>query len=196
MVDHQIVPAHMRHLERGIRGRDPVYRAADPVETRRLAVFKAARRHHLHPDANAHEGAALRDHRLFDRLEEATMIVELVAAGGKGPVAGQHDARGAAHGVGIAGDQHLARAGFKRHALKRFLGGVQVAGFVVDDDRGHAAYSVPLVEGTASDLRGSVSTASRKARATALNAASAMWWLLSPCSASTCKVMPPWVLRA
>ena len=45
----------------------------------------------------------------------------------------------------------------------------------------------------AADLRGSVSTASRSARATDLNAASAMWWLFTPCSMSTWSVMPPWV---
>ena len=49
----------------------------------------------------------------------------------------------------------------------------------------------PFVDGTASDFRGSVSTASRNARATALNVASAMWWLFTPCNASTCSVIPP-----
>ena len=53
-----------------------------------------------------------------------------------------------------------------------------------------------MVEGRAPALRGSASTASRRARATDLNVASAIWWLLIPCSASTCSVMPPFVASA
>ncbi len=41
-------------------------------------------------------------------------------------------------------------------------------------------YSVPLVLGIRSFARGSISTANRSARASALNALSATWWLLSP----------------
>ena len=43
--------------------------------------------------------------------------------------------------------------------------------------------------------RGSGSTAARRARATALKAASAMWWLLKPWRRSRCSVMPPWTIR-
>src|SRR3546814_1496064 len=41
-------------------------------------------------------------------------------------------------------------------------------------------HSIPLVEGIASALRGSISIAMRKARASPLNADSAMWWLFLP----------------
>src|SRR3546814_13409785 len=49
-------------------------------------------------------------------------------------------------------------------------------------------HSIPLVEGIASALRGSISIAMRKARASPLNADSAMWWLFLPWSVSTWSV--------
>lgn len=52
------------------------------------------------------------------------------------------------------------------------------------------------MEGGAEPRRGSGSTASRKARATDLKAASARWWLFSPWIWSMCSVMPPWVASA
>jgi hypothetical protein len=48
------------------------------------------------------------------------------------------------------------------------------------DARRLGHHSVPLVEGIESALRGSISTAARKARARPLNADSMMWWLFLP----------------
>ena len=48
--------------------------------------------------------------------------------------------------------------------------------------------ALPFVLGTPSTL-GSIATACRSARATALNAASMMWWLFSPANDRTCSVM-------
>ena len=85
-----------------------------------------------------------------------------------------------ADGVGVGGDgDRAAAAGLGGHALEALQRRVQVAARVVDDDGGHPE-SVPLVEGMAPAARGSGSTASRSARATALKQASAMWWLLTP----------------
>ena len=53
-----------------------------------------------------------------------------------------------------------------------------------------------MVEGIASAARGSGSTAARSACATALNAASAMWWLFTPSSFATLRVMPPFIATA
>ena len=55
------------------------------------------------------------------------------------------------------------------------LGDVHLVGQQHEDH-----HSTPLVDGMASALRGSISTASRNARARPLNAASAIWWLLVP----------------
>ena len=48
----------------------------------------------------------------------------------------------------------------------------------------------------ASARRGSTSSASRSARATALNAASATWCAFTPDSISTCSVSPPFIANA
>src|SRR3546814_17112413 len=48
--------------------------------------------------------------------------------------------------------------------------------------------STPLVDGTASALRGSISIAWRSARASPLKQLSTMWWLFSPSRFSTCSV--------
>ncbi len=68
LVDDKIVPAHMRHLQRRVCGRDPHHLSFDPVETRGRFVFKPPRCQHLHADADAQEGAALDAHRVFDGL--------------------------------------------------------------------------------------------------------------------------------
>ena len=129
-------------------------------------------------------------------------------------------ALGARHILGARRDQNLARTNLQRHALKGLFGRMQVAAVVVDQNRQAqrsdlqvrrefskllvdffeeswpAPHSAPFVEGRAPPSRGSGSTASRRARATALKQASAMWWLFSPWIRSTCRVMPPWVASA
>jgi len=52
-------------------------------------------------------------------------------------------------------------------------------------------YRLPFVDGMVS-TRGSSSTAARRARARALNSASAMWWGSRPDSTRTCRQMPAW----
>jgi transposase len=82
--------------------------------------------------------------------------------------------------VRLLGRQAL-RGGLALHARTRKERGRTSLFWTAGDTCGVAlAYSAPLVDGMASALRASNSSASRRARATALNAASAMWWLLKP----------------
>ncbi len=63
----------------------------------------------------------------------------------------------------------------------RLIGFVAAARRLHHDIDGHLyPFREPLVEGTASGWRGSVSSAARRARATALKQVSAIWWLLAP----------------
>src|SRR3546814_10561643 len=77
---------------------------------------------------------------------------------------------------------------------KRVGDRAEIASAIIDDrdlfSHQSAPPSVPLVEGTLSALRGSISTAVRSARAVALKMLSMMWWLLRPWSVSTCRVIP------
>ena len=86
-------------------------------------------------------------------------------------IPGQHDPVRLGDNIRIRGHDDGTRPDLGRHTLERLLRRVQVAAVVIDECGCHR---LPLVDGMASALRGSVSTASRKARATALNAASAM----------------------
>ena len=61
--------------------------------------------------------------------------------------------------------------------------------------RDRRCQSVPLVDGTPVH-RGSISNASRKARAHALKIASLMWWVLRPWCKITCRFIRPWVQTA
>ena len=76
-------------------------------------------------------------------------------------------------------------------ALDRAHGGAEVARAVVEDDDRAAAQSVPLVDGTPVS-RGSSATASRNARANALNCASTMWCGSRPASTRTCSAIWAW----
>src|SRR5215218_5328151 len=90
------------------------------------------------------------------------------------------------------GGLHLDRvAGDRRgdaDVLERLLGRAQVAHPVIEDrDPGAHSLRVPLVEGTPLSS-GSIETATRRARAKALNAASIMWWALDPERTQMCRV--------
>ena len=191
VVDDQIVPSHMRYLQprRGDRGHIP----ADPVEARRFAVFMPGGRQHLHAHADAQKRHAAQQHRLAQRLGHAVHLAQGAAACGKGAVARQHDPVGPDRERRVRGHHHLG-PGIPAHQLERLFRRMQVAAVIVDQRDPH--HSAPLVEGRTPAIRGSGSTASRSARATALKAASAIWWLLRPWRRSTCSVMPPCVDRA
>ena len=109
---------------------------------------------------------------------------------GKCAVAGQHDtgrAQATSSGseltmTGARADLggHCAETPFPPNAGCRIRSLRETVGHVLMPCRAPGRHSAPLVEGIASDRRGSGSTASRSARATDLNAASAMWWLFTP----------------
>jgi hypothetical protein len=181
-------------LSAGSRGLDPHDLARDPAEAGGLvAVLAAEARHHLAADADAEEGRALADHPRLDRLEEAGRRHQPGAAIGEGADPRQHDPVGAASTA--SGSALTATGPAPTSAAMRaklFSAECRLPLLVVDDDRADQgrSSSVPLVEGTAPPARGSGSTASRSARATALKAASTTWWLFSPSRRSTWSVMP------
>ena len=100
-VQHQIVPAHVRHFQRRIVGRDRHDLTADPVQPVGVAVLAAQRCHQLHADTDAQEGPRLDLDRLAQGRQQAGMAAQFFPAGRKGAVAGQHDAVGACHHVGV-----------------------------------------------------------------------------------------------
>src|SRR5690606_25467437 len=98
----------------------------------------------------------------------------------------EHDAVGGRDPLGVGGD-----LGLDPDVLQRLLDAAPVAHAVVDDrqstvaERSFArhAVSVPLVDGTPRSF-GSIDTATRSARASALIPASIMWWAPRPRSIS------------
>ncbi len=110
---------------------------------------------------------------LCDRMEIARAVVD------QGEVIGQRRHR--------PGPSRLERvAAVPEWRAITYLDAAQCVRADGDDRARHARRSrphtpsVPLVEGIASALRGSISTASRSARARPLNALSTMWWLFCP----------------
>ena len=96
------------------------------------------------------------------------------------------DPLSAADHLGVRGDDHgRPAAGLRGGALKSLGGGTQIPRAVIDNRNRHLnpasfLYRLPLVDGTASARRGSISIARRKARARPLKQDSTMWWLLAP----------------
>src|SRR6185437_9235836 len=182
-----LVPAHMRHLELGICRRYRSDLAAQPAEARGDGELTTALGHELHADADAEERSAPPAHRLVERFLHARYRGEAAPAIGESADAGQHDALGGAHILGVV--RHLDRrrdAGIPSRPLERLGGRAQIAGAVIDDDRGRDRAhhmpppSVPFVEGTSPARLISISIAWRNARARPLKQDSTMWWLFSP----------------
>src|SRR5207253_4052580 len=91
-------------------------------------------------------------------------------AGPEGTHPGHHQAVAVGGRVAVRGQLDLGTG-----ALERADGGADVAEPVVEhDDAGRTRHRLPFVEGTPVS-RGSSATASRNARATALNCASTRW---------------------
>jgi len=78
-----------------------------------------------------------RNGRLVDRRFQPGDPGQRRAPRGKGAVAGQHQMIGARHILGPGRDDDPAGAGFGRDPLEGLGGRMQVARFVVDDDRQH-----------------------------------------------------------
>ena len=113
----------------------------------------------------------------------------------KRPLTRQHHPVCLANLVWVSRDGHVRRqTGPVRRLLQRPLGGREVAAAIIDNGDPH--HSTPLVDGITSDARGSVCTAIRSARATALNAASATWWALVPARCVMCTVARLFIAKA
>ncbi len=116
--------------------------AADPAEALSRFVFQTTFGHQLHADANAEKGATLLAHALFQRVHHSRHGLKPAAAIGKCADAGQHDALGARHSFGIAGDFDFGGdACFPRGAFERLVRRVQIAGAIIDDGDAHRASS-------------------------------------------------------
>ena len=145
---------------------------AQPLDTARedrqsaAALFRLAEEQ-LHPDADAEErptGAGAGE----ERVRQAAL---LESAGRRSGVAdpGDHGERCPLDLAGVFGDDGIGAG-----TLERRADAAQVPGAVVGDGDPH---SEPLVEPTAAP---SSEHASRNARPSALNAASATWWSSVP----------------
>ncbi len=133
VIDDEVVPAHMRHLQRGIRGGDARHLTGDPVQSRRVLVFAAQAGHQLHADADAQKGARLDLNGLYHRIIKPAGSFQCCHTGGERPVSGQHDPVCACHNIRIRGHRDVTRTHFARHAFKRFVRRVQIAGLVIND---------------------------------------------------------------
>ena len=209
VVKFQVVPAHMGDFEAGVVRLEGRNLAGHPAEARRLAMLQAAVGEQLHADADAEKRHSARRHRFRQRFNHTVHCIQPATAVGEGALPRQHDMARPGDPVGIAGrhDRQPA-AGLAGHADERLLRRTQIAGAIVDDGdavshrlppagpkagpgrgagtgkdrrRGYREPpSTPLVEGTASALRGSGSMALRSERASPLKQLSTIWWLFSP----------------
>ena len=128
-------------------------------------AFDALLEHEVHTQADAEER-----HAGGDALAHYADLPELLHRGGRvgeRAHARQHDGVGPGDGRGVGRDE---RATARR--VDAALDALQVALAVVDDRDARGRHSAPFVEGSASPMRGSRSTAWRNARAAALNDAS------------------------
>src|SRR3990167_5786729 len=186
-----LVPAHVRHLqllavldhalaeEAHLAGEQAD--AVDPI------VLFAAFEQGLHADADTEKRPILTD--LADQLIE-TQTLDLGHAVADRTNPGEHHAIGFADHPGIAGHQHPAGADVLQGLGHR----VQVAHAVIDNcDRLHQRQ--PLVDGICPAMRGSSSTAMRRARPKALNTVSIWWWVLVPRRLSMCRLTRAWLTK-
>src|SRR3989344_947087 len=116
-----------------------------------------------------------------------------------GALTWQLDAFGGVHHLGVVGDHHL-QVQVLRGVFHRLRHGAQVAHAVVNHGNGrgnarHTTHSEPLVDGMTPAMRGSSSSAARRARAKALNTVSHWWWALTPRRLSMCRVTPAWLTK-
>ena len=138
----QLVPAHVRDLQRRIGGSDARDLAADPAQARRGRRARGRVGQELHADADAEERPPLLEDGAAQRLDHARHGVEPAPAVGEGADAGQHDVVGAQDVRGVGGDLDLGvEAGLADGPLERLGRRAQVARAVVDDGDAHRASS-------------------------------------------------------
>src|SRR5262249_57671467 len=120
------------NLQIRIAWRDPIDFAGDPAEALARFKFAPAPGKELHADTNAEKRPALAAHGLFERFDHAGNRVEPAPTVGEGANAGQYDAIGARHDLGIAryGDR-LIQPALMGGALERFRRRVHIARTIV-----------------------------------------------------------------
>jgi hypothetical protein len=130
----------------------------------------------LQPEADPQGGAPGR-RALAEGADQSPSAAELGGGRAKGPDARQHEALGPERTSSPSRSARLARP---RGEAGEHAGQVRRPGG--DDER--ALTACPWCSGS---RRPTTATASRRAKASALNAASARWWSFSPRSTSTCR---------
>ncbi len=178
------VPSHVRHHGRvqAVHGPGPLGQTL-----RTLTVLDTFIEHDLKTHANSQNGPA---------AAQATIDET-------GSLNGSESVHHSCEGTHTRDDQAVGvhdvlRVGAELHACSRgFQGphrGVDIAGAVIENDDargGHlfvtGVHKAPLVDGMESAMRASGSTASRSARASALNCASTMWCGSRPRITSMCR---------
>ena len=162
-------PADVGNLQPG--GVQALHRPLQQADPLRAPQLGGALEQQLHAHADAddrHAGVAA----LVQKLVEAERAHEL-----HGPRHGPHARAARRASAARTSSWSRVRVGPGAHVLQRLLHRAQVAHAVVQDRDVRGGHSSPLVEGTPGSP-GSIETASRRARAKALNAASTMWWVV------------------
>ena len=98
------VPAHVRNLQVGSDGRDPVDLARDPTQPSVTSYSRPRSAISCMPTQMPKNGRPLRRTVSLERFDHAGDGIEAAAAIGERADAGQHHAIGARDRVGIAGD--------------------------------------------------------------------------------------------
>ena len=177
-------PADVRDLQAGRV--EPRHRAGQQAEAGGAAELLAALEEQLQAEADAEDRSPRRG-PLGDQLVEPGRADPLHRPR-EGADAGQDQAVGGAHRLGVGADHRpaprRARAPSRPSAGSPSRSQGQDRGAAPSASRPGAAdtlhsLSVPFVEGTPVSS-GSIETATRSARAKALNEPSIMWWALVP----------------
>src|SRR5260370_122573 len=109
-----------------------------PISLRLVALFAAARAHHLQADADAEDGFAALDPLALQGVAHTRHAIEAGAPVGESADARQHDAVGARALARVRGDEHaIVHAALARSTLEGFGGGPEIARAVIDDCHRH-----------------------------------------------------------
>ncbi len=126
-----VVPAHVRDLDRGIGHLDRADLAGDPVEPWGLAMLQPPRGEELHAHADAQERRAADLDPLGHRFDQMGNRAQPFGAGLEAADAGQDDTVGGADHVGVGGDRDVLGTGCSQGVGHR----LQIARAVVDESR-------------------------------------------------------------
>ena len=106
---NQIVPAHMWHLERAVRGFNLHNITGNPAETIGRGVFMTLGRHQLHSDADAQKRAAFLLNGFYHSVIDAFVAAQLGGACRESAITGQIIAEAGNDGLDVAAMRAYAR---------------------------------------------------------------------------------------